>query len=157
MSFVNRGRDAVEARHEISAHLRVMWTQELTEEYAVPDYLAPEWQRKLRESTVRSSVNDATAEVSDSDKLREAAVMRPELDELWRRDICEWFYSVGWILMLTLCKRPPSLSILTFCLLTLQSTLCFVVVVDIRLWITLVRGRVHFLCDFPSAHLQTHI
>eukprot|EP00581_Thalassiosira_minuscula_P007342 CAMPEP_0183703522 /NCGR_PEP_ID=MMETSP0737-20130205/1238_1 /TAXON_ID=385413 /ORGANISM="Thalassiosira miniscula, Strain CCMP1093" /LENGTH=343 /DNA_ID=CAMNT_0025930291 /DNA_START=136 /DNA_END=1167 /DNA_ORIENTATION=+ len=96
---------------EISERLTVMRTQEASR-YVVPDYLAPEWQQKLREVTsegssdaddnassqASSASSDAAAPLSTSNGPASSAgsssSASSQINELWREKICEWCYQV---------------------------------------------------------------
>mmetsp|Transcript_30121 Transcript_30121/g.52151 ORF Transcript_30121/g.52151 Transcript_30121/m.52151 type:complete len:334 (-) Transcript_30121:391-1392(-) len=89
---------------EISERLKVMRTQEATH-YVVPDYLAAEWQQKLRDITDTESddedgaVAQAATAPSSSTSGRDgnsasAGSSSSQINELWREKICEWCYQV---------------------------------------------------------------
>ncbi|KAL7527307.1 hypothetical protein ACHAXR_001892, partial [Thalassiosira sp. AJA248-18] len=85
---------------DISQRLGVMRAQEASN-YAVPDYLAAEWQQKLRDATVLDDNDDGSSQQpmpsSGEGNLPAAGVAvrsSSQFNELWREKICEWFYGV---------------------------------------------------------------
>eukprot|EP00579_Thalassiosira_antarctica_P011732 CAMPEP_0201913776 /NCGR_PEP_ID=MMETSP0903-20130614/4138_1 /ASSEMBLY_ACC=CAM_ASM_000552 /TAXON_ID=420261 /ORGANISM="Thalassiosira antarctica, Strain CCMP982" /LENGTH=329 /DNA_ID=CAMNT_0048449041 /DNA_START=135 /DNA_END=1124 /DNA_ORIENTATION=- len=86
---------------EISDRLRVMRTQEVSQ-YFVPDYLAEEWQKKLRGGSEQDEDNGSsqpTAAVPSSsssscDGNHSSSSDSDQINELWRGKICEWCYQV---------------------------------------------------------------
>mmetsp|Transcript_21103 Transcript_21103/g.38313 ORF Transcript_21103/g.38313 Transcript_21103/m.38313 type:complete len:352 (+) Transcript_21103:213-1268(+) len=104
---------------EISERLKVMRKQEASH-YAVPDYLAAEWQQRLRDATSEGSEDGdverdaiATTEdgglrsqgansaeggnadpVSSSSAAGSASSSSSQITEVWREKICEWCYQV---------------------------------------------------------------
>lgn len=101
---------------DISQRLKAMRTQEATH-YTVPDYLAAEWQQKLREATAAANLANGGASdaavvmvedpVSASDSPTSATAAAAvegssssngssssQINELWREKICEWCYQV---------------------------------------------------------------
>ena len=92
---------------EISQRLRVMRTQEVSQ-YVVPDYLAEEWQQKLRDATGPCEDRDhppaaavpsssSAASLGDGDSSSIAALASPsssQINEVWREMLCEWCYQI---------------------------------------------------------------
>ncbi|KAL7533147.1 hypothetical protein ACHAXR_005069 [Thalassiosira sp. AJA248-18] len=98
---------------DISQRLRVMRTQEASN-YTVPDYLAAEWQQKLRiasgDEEEDSSSSAVTAAAAASAQAVPSSTAAPnsggdgasssggssssQINELWREKICEWCYQV---------------------------------------------------------------
>lgn len=100
---------------DISQRLQVMRTQE-REHYAVPDYLAAEWQWKLRHATEEwddedgndsapptmprvVSPSSSSASLADIDSRSLTSVTRSippsQMSNLWRQKICEWCYQIA--------------------------------------------------------------
>lgn len=97
---------------EVSERVMAMRNQEATH-YVVPDYLAPEWQQKLRDESAddgaaadeegpssataasiaqamtSSSLHGADATASSSNNSSSS-----QINEMWREKICEWCYQV---------------------------------------------------------------
>mmetsp|Transcript_3752 Transcript_3752/g.7887 ORF Transcript_3752/g.7887 Transcript_3752/m.7887 type:complete len:336 (+) Transcript_3752:227-1234(+) len=94
---------------EINERLRVMREQE-SSHYAVPDYLAAEWQQRLREATAggdederdaaavgsqRSSNGDLSSNGAEgSSQGGSSSSSSSQITEVWREKICEWCYQV---------------------------------------------------------------
>eukprot|EP00579_Thalassiosira_antarctica_P009758 CAMPEP_0201908202 /NCGR_PEP_ID=MMETSP0903-20130614/383_1 /ASSEMBLY_ACC=CAM_ASM_000552 /TAXON_ID=420261 /ORGANISM="Thalassiosira antarctica, Strain CCMP982" /LENGTH=337 /DNA_ID=CAMNT_0048442493 /DNA_START=172 /DNA_END=1185 /DNA_ORIENTATION=+ len=91
---------------EISERLKVMRTQEATH-YVVPDYLAAEWQQKLRDVTESGDEDGTVAQAAASSATvtpsstsgrdgnsASAGSSSSQINELWREKICEWCYQV---------------------------------------------------------------
>lgn len=97
---------------EISERLKAMRIQEATH-YVVPDYLAADWQRRLRDGPDRDAdAADGAAGAPSSSSSGAAAVVRDgrasapsaasgassgvssQINEVWREKICEWCYQV---------------------------------------------------------------
>eukprot|EP00584_Thalassiosira_punctigera_P002114 CAMPEP_0172530356 /NCGR_PEP_ID=MMETSP1067-20121228/4110_1 /TAXON_ID=265564 ORGANISM="Thalassiosira punctigera, Strain Tpunct2005C2" /NCGR_SAMPLE_ID=MMETSP1067 /ASSEMBLY_ACC=CAM_ASM_000444 /LENGTH=316 /DNA_ID=CAMNT_0013314543 /DNA_START=279 /DNA_END=1229 /DNA_ORIENTATION=- len=76
---------------DISQRLHVMRKQE-SSQYAVPDYLAEEWQRKLRYA--------AADRDGDRGHARPTVTVSVDVDsgsqmnKLWREKVCEWCYQI---------------------------------------------------------------
>eukprot|EP00580_Thalassiosira_gravida_P018045 CAMPEP_0201677510 /NCGR_PEP_ID=MMETSP0494-20130426/44271_1 /ASSEMBLY_ACC=CAM_ASM_000839 /TAXON_ID=420259 /ORGANISM="Thalassiosira gravida, Strain GMp14c1" /LENGTH=202 /DNA_ID=CAMNT_0048160479 /DNA_START=55 /DNA_END=660 /DNA_ORIENTATION=- len=104
---------------EVSERLKVMRKQEASH-YAVPDYLAAEWQQRLRDATSEGSEDGdiercaaATTDnisprsqgtnpaegsnadpASSSSAAGSASSSSSQITEVWREKICEWCYQV---------------------------------------------------------------
>jgi len=86
---------------EISERLRVMRKQEVSQ-YAVPDYLAEEWQKKVsreydgssQPALVEWSPGEGTFGHSSVSDDATASLGDAKINELWREKICEWMYQV---------------------------------------------------------------
>lgn len=86
---------------ETGERLKAMMEQQVAH-YVSPDYLAPEWQRKLREATEPTAIGGARAtatvrssaanNVDGSSSLTSSA--SSQITEVWREKICEWCYQV---------------------------------------------------------------
>ena len=95
---------------EISDRLKVMRTQE-SAHYVVPDYLAEDWQQKLRdlddsETEAEQAVSAAAAASAvavpssvaggngGGNANGDSASSSSQINELWREKICEWCYQL---------------------------------------------------------------
>mmetsp|Transcript_25016 Transcript_25016/g.45057 ORF Transcript_25016/g.45057 Transcript_25016/m.45057 type:complete len:335 (-) Transcript_25016:133-1137(-) len=91
---------------DITQRLQVMLKQEVSH-YAVPDYLAEEWQQKLRDASGPCEDRDhppaaavpssSSASLGDGDSSSMAALASPsssQINEVWREMLCEWCYQI---------------------------------------------------------------
>lgn len=91
---------------DITQRLQVMLKQEVSQ-YAVPDYLAEEWQQKLRDATgpcedrdhppAAAGPSSSSASLGDGDSSSIAALASPsssQINEVWREMLCEWCYQI---------------------------------------------------------------
>lgn len=84
---------------EMRERIKAMRTQEATH-YAVPDYLDPAWQQKLRDvpplSAGAVAPSSASAHRAGTAALSaaSAASATSQINEVWREKICEWCFQV---------------------------------------------------------------
>mmetsp|Transcript_6377 Transcript_6377/g.13791 ORF Transcript_6377/g.13791 Transcript_6377/m.13791 type:complete len:113 (-) Transcript_6377:3-341(-) len=95
---------------DISQRIQVMRAQETTN-YVVPDYLADEWQQKLRDAAEWDEVDGSAqqrrvnapspsssisslSDISPSSGSVGSKALPQRINKLWREKICEWCYQI---------------------------------------------------------------
>jgi hypothetical protein len=94
---------------ERTERLESMRSMETSRYYAVPDYLSPSWQRRLRRAALAEEASEMTTEedvVDEDDENGDDAITggsseddEPEssryINEGWRDQVCVWCYAVA--------------------------------------------------------------